>query len=171
MKQSAKDTQDSIQHLRGILAPGDKVYTILNNVSRSGMNRRISVAIGDGKAITNITWHVARALGEPVKNRAGYVQDVGISVGGCGMDMGFHLVYSLSRVLFPDGFAPSKLGIRPVDGKSVNVDIGRGRNAGPLKREEIAELVAKGWKFPGGRNGDQSGWDTDGGYALKQVWL
>lgn len=33
-----------------------------------------------------------------------------IGAGGCGMDMGFHLVYTLSRVLFPDGFIPSKAG-------------------------------------------------------------
>jgi hypothetical protein len=28
----------------------------------------------------------------------------GIRVGGCGMDMGFHLVYTLSRALFDDGY-------------------------------------------------------------------
>jgi hypothetical protein len=32
------------------------------------------------------------------------VQDVGITVGGGGMDMGFHLVYNLGRVLWPFGF-------------------------------------------------------------------
>ena len=27
-----------------------------------------------------------------------------VGVGGCGMDMGFHLVYTLSRELFDDGY-------------------------------------------------------------------
>lgn len=95
------ETAQSIITLRSILNPGDTVYTILNHVSRSGMNRRISCVIGAGKDVKNITWDVARALGDPVRNRAGYVQDVGIECGGCGMDMGFDLVYNLSRVLFP----------------------------------------------------------------------
>lgn len=33
-------------------------------------------------------------------------------------------------------------------------------------------LFPKGFAVEGrGRNGDMSGWDTDGGYALKQEWL
>lgn len=95
---------ESILYLREILQPGDTVYTILNHVSRSGMERRISVCIGDVREVKNLTWHVALALGEPTKNRAGYVQDVGISQSGCGMDMGFNLVYNLGRVLFRNGF-------------------------------------------------------------------
>jgi hypothetical protein len=29
----------------------------------------------------------------------------GLVVGGCGMDMGFHAVYTLSRILYNDGYA------------------------------------------------------------------
>ena len=47
------------------------------------------------------------------------------------MDMGFALVYELSRELYPKGF-------------------------------KVAGV---------GRNGDTSGHDKDGGYALKQRWL
>ena len=28
-----------------------------------------------------------------------------VGVGGCGMDMGFHLVYTLASVLYKDGYA------------------------------------------------------------------
>jgi len=35
----------------------------------------------------------------------------------------------------------------------------------------VVDLVAKGWEFIGGRNGDTSGWDDDGGYALKSEWI
>lgn len=104
MSDAKQQSVEAIGKLRQVLNPGDTVYTILNNVSRTGMNRHISLAIGDGKNVKNITWLVAHALGESIKNRAGYVQDVGISVSGCGMDMGFELVYNLSRVLFPQGF-------------------------------------------------------------------
>jgi hypothetical protein len=33
-----------------------------------------------------------------------------------------------------------------------------------------AKAVEKGFKFYG-RNGDASGWDADGGYALRQEWM
>jgi hypothetical protein len=94
----------ALLNLRELLKPGDTVYTILRHVSRSGMCRRISLLISDGKAVSDISWAAAQAMGDPVKNRAGYVQDVGIEVGGCGMDMGFELVYNLGRYLYPDGF-------------------------------------------------------------------
>jgi hypothetical protein len=29
----------------------------------------------------------------------------GIKVGGCGMDMGFHVIYNISKTLFNDGYA------------------------------------------------------------------
>ena len=34
----------------------------------------------------------------------------GLVVGGCGMDMGFHVVYSLGRVLWPKGFKVNGIG-------------------------------------------------------------
>jgi len=40
-----------------------------------------------------------------------------------------------------------------------------------MPRATLESLVAKGWKFPGGRNGDTTGWETDGGYALKHRTL
>lgn len=131
-KQAKQEQMESIEKLRSMLKPGDSVWTSVNSVSKSGMSRNISLFIPDtfnGKPeITNITWHVARAVGYPTKNRSGYVQDVGIAVSGCGMDMCFDTVYNLGRVLFPDGFK--------VEGR--------------------------------GRNGDTSGWDNDGGYALNK---
>jgi hypothetical protein len=155
----------AIESLRTLLKPGDTVYTVLRHVSASGMSRDIDLYVFRDNKPQYLTNYAATALDWPMsKNK-------GIKVGGCGMDMGFHLVYSLSSVLFREGFAPSDIGIRPADGKSVNVNIGRGKNAGPMTKPEIDALVAKGWKFTGGRNGDQSGWDSSGGYALKQEWL
>jgi hypothetical protein len=147
--------------LRKLLTPGSTVNCILRHCSRSGMRRHISLLVGD----SDITHLAALAM---VEKRA---DDGGIKVDGCGMDMGFHLVYSLGRALFPDGFCPSSVGIRPVDGKRVQVNVGRGKNAGPMTKPEIDSYLSKGWTFERGRNGDTSGWDNDGGYALKHRWL
>ena len=38
-------------------------------------------------------------------------KDGSLIVGGCGMDMGFHTVYCLSRALFPKGFS---MNLRPL---------------------------------------------------------
>ncbi len=137
MKPTKEQQAESLEFLRGLLTPGDTVHTILRHVSRSGMSRRISTIYikaakpGDIAEQWNaepydITPGVARVLELPYN----YNQE-GMRIDGCGMDMGFEIVYQLGRQLFPDGFK--------VDGI--------------------------------GRNGDTSGWDKDGGYALKQRWL
>jgi hypothetical protein len=122
MKKSDEEKEKAKETLREMLKPGDTVNAILRHVSRSGMSRSISLLKGD----EDITYWAARAMGDKIDQKNG-----GIKIGGCGMDMGFHLVYNLGWTLFPKGFK--------VDGV--------------------------------GRNGDTSGWDTDGGYALKHRWL
>jgi hypothetical protein len=99
-KQLAQVEQvESIERLRQLFA-GDKnptLHTILRHVSASGMTRDISlVYVKDGQ-LYNVTYSAALALGWPLSERSGYRA---IRVGGCGMDMGFHLVYTLSSVLF-----------------------------------------------------------------------
>jgi len=76
---------------------GATVYTVLRSVSASGMTRHISLKVAQGGDIYDITYLAAQAMGEKVKDRNGYNT---IKVNGCGMDMGFHLVYNLSSVLF-----------------------------------------------------------------------
>ena len=93
-----------IVELREILPPGSTVHTILRHVSQSGMMRRISVLkfyVDEKGEIQDyyLDYKVAKALGWSLdRNKEG------IRVGGVGMDMGFHLVYTLSRVLYRDGF-------------------------------------------------------------------
>ena len=77
--------------------PGTKVYTILRHVSSSGMSRNISLVIADGNDIADITYYAAQALGDKLIESKGHRA---IRVNGCGMDMGFHLIYNLSSVLF-----------------------------------------------------------------------
>jgi hypothetical protein len=115
----AKEMQEAeaIVHLRSVLKPGDIVYTVLRHVSRSGMSRNIDLyymAIEGGPCVAGhnngmyarpvwISGYVGHAIGSP-QSRKNWERSQGLTVGGCGMDMGFHLVYSLGRVLFPDGF-------------------------------------------------------------------
>ena len=148
MKYSQQEVAEALAKLRELLKPGDTVSTILRHKSRSGMSRSISLVLMDGGP-QELDYWVSRVLGNSIDQRHG-----GIRIGGCGMDMGFALVYDLSRRLFPDGFGVrSEGGIRP------------------RSKEHAAQLVAEGKTAFRGRNGDASGWDDDGGYALRHRWL
>lgn len=90
-QESARD------RLLSMLSPGDTVYTILRHVSRSGMMRHISLkACIDGELV-DITWYAAKLMDEKRADNGG------IKVGGCGVDMGFNLVYNLGHALWPNG--------------------------------------------------------------------
>ena len=78
---------------------GSEVHLIVRQVSRSGMYRHISVHGIKKKNIYSYSFHVANVLGWTYKNKTNAV-----GVGGCGMDMGFHLVYTLASVLYNDGY-------------------------------------------------------------------
>lgn len=101
-KAQKAERAEAIAKLREWIKPGDTVYTVLEHVSRSGMSREIRVVLlhADGSRVVDLhpNYLVAKVLGERIGKRNG------IMVGGCGMDMGFHIVYTLSRYLFPDGF-------------------------------------------------------------------
>lgn len=87
----------TIADLLEILKPGQTIYTRLHSVSKSGMSRRISLHIAQASEIIDITYRAAVAMGNKVSDKGGIV------VSGYGMDMGFHLVYSLGYSLWPNG--------------------------------------------------------------------
>ena len=103
MNKKEKETlkKNALEYLHEAIKPGDRVYTVLNRKSASGTTRHISCYIAtiyDGKpGIRNISHLVAAAL-ELRRN----FDTGGVVVTGCGMDMGFHLVYELSSVMFFD---------------------------------------------------------------------
>ena len=156
MTKKEKERQEAIAELRGMLAPGMEVVCILRHVSRSGMVRDISPHIIQNGQIRSIAWHTAKALDLPLKDSHG---SNAVRVGGCGMDMGFWLVYKLGRVLFPEGF-----------GLEMHFHGAEDCAKRPTTKTEAARLVQQGY-LSRGRNGDTSGWDDDGGYALKCRWL
>ena len=91
-------SEEAIKELREMLPPGSTIYTKINHVSRSGMMRSISCYISEDGAIKNINWWILNAMGKKIDRYDGIRMD------GCGMDMGFALVYSVSRILYSDGF-------------------------------------------------------------------
>jgi hypothetical protein len=97
-EQALMDRNYAIERLlTHYVKPGTKVYTIMRHVSSSGMSRNISLVIANGEEVIDITYYAAHALGDKLIESKGHRA---IRVNGCGMDMGFHLVYNLSSVLF-----------------------------------------------------------------------
>lgn len=87
--------QEGIEHLKGLVKPGDTIYTILRHVARSGMSRSISPMVG----FHDVSYAVAPLIGASIDQR-----HYGVKVRGCGTDMGFEVVYLMGRVLWPNGF-------------------------------------------------------------------
>lgn len=106
-------------YLQNLLTPGTTVCTILRHCSKSGMMRVIDLVVIDRGEVERIGWRAAQAMND-AKSYDGQRQ--GIKVTGAGMDMGFHLVYNLSRTLYPDGFTLP-------EGK-------RGRNGNPSRHDD-----------------------------------
>ena len=84
--------------LRALLPPGSIIYTTLNHVSRSGMQRAISTYIIIDNDIRDVSYDVAEVIGNTIYKKGG------IKIDGCGMDMGFAIVHQLSYALYPGGF-------------------------------------------------------------------
>jgi hypothetical protein len=145
------EQQEAREQLAPWIKPGDTVYTILDHVSASGMSRAIRVVLmkcEDGKPVDlHPNYSVGKLLGLRHWMRKGRRQDA-LVVGGCGMDMGFHVVYSLARAMFPDGFGC--IG----EGCPSNAHSNGDRDYTPHVDER-----------------DKGHWHSDGGYALKQRWL
>lgn len=153
-KAEQSERLEAIEHLRATFKPGDTVCTILRHVSRSGMSRSISVISPD---MADVFYWVSRAVGWPI-DRNNY----GVKVSGCGMDMGFHLIYSLSYVLYPNGFGC----------------IGENREARTSCPSNDHSNGDRDYTPNGGilagmpqADGVHTHWHKDGGYALRHRWL
>lgn len=183
MTRKNAERQEAIERLREEIKPGDTIYTILRHRSRSGMQRSISVIQIDSEGVPR-EWDylAARAMGDKIDNVNG-----GVKVSGCGMDMGFHLVYNLSRTLFPHGFGC--VGEGEVTDKGTRVGQCRSndhtngdRDYTPHETimgcpETLCRCKSRGVD-PQSPEGCQlrsrrlkPHWHKDGGYALRHVWL
>lgn len=96
MTKKEEAQREAVTTLKGWgLADGTTVYAKATKVSRSGMFRRVKLFITKNGEIVDVSYWAAKALEWSFKD--GY--DGGIGVSGCGMDMLFHTVYSLSYAM------------------------------------------------------------------------
>lgn len=88
-------------YLETQLKAGDTIYIVCTHVASNGMSRHLKALIIDNEGeLKNISFEIAEALGWKMAKNTDAVL-----VQGCGMDMGSHLVYTLSRKLLDDGYA------------------------------------------------------------------
>jgi hypothetical protein len=80
---------------------GDTIYTVLRSVAPSGMSRTMSLKVAREGKILDLTYYASVVLDYPLVEVNG---SRALRVGGAGMDFGFHVVYSLARVLFRDKY-------------------------------------------------------------------
>lgn len=153
-KHSKTAINEARAQLRKWLKPGDTVHTICDHVSSSGMSRDIRVVIVQKYGtILHPNHSVSVLLDYPRAKRGD-----GMRVGGCGMDMGFHIVHSLGYALFGE-----------------EARDGTGKEANALRKAIFH--ADKFYMMQGGRkerpdwNKPAQEWFGAAGYALKHQWL
>lgn len=92
------EINNAIKHLKTMIRAGGTVYTSCDHVSRSGMTRHIKCFVSYKGDIINISYYVSVITGTNMNKHGALV------VGGCGMDMGFHVVYDLSYNMYRKGY-------------------------------------------------------------------
>ena len=140
-RERQEERQQAIEQLRKFLKPGDTIFTILRHTSKSGMTRDIDIYIVKDNEPVWLSGYARHVVGDG-KSRDGN----SIRVGGCGMDMGYHIVHNLGYALFPDGF-------------DCTMRDGHGRDRCPSNDHS---------------NGDDSYSDhhhDSGGYAFHHAWM
>lgn len=94
--QTERDTQ--LADLRKLIKPKETVFCVLRHVSASGMRRRISFFVMRKGDARYLDYSIGKILDlKRPDNKDGLVVD------GCGMDMGFHVVYNLGMAIWPKG--------------------------------------------------------------------
>ncbi len=92
------EKQQAIDSLKNIfnLMPSDKrvIYCVLRSVSKSGMSRVIDFYTIENNKPQYLSGLIRMALGYRMAKNGGLV------IGGCGMDMGFHVVYTVASVIY-----------------------------------------------------------------------
>ena len=157
------DRDDAVTKLCELLVPGDTVHTVLRHVAQSGMSRAIDCYKLDGGEARWLSPLVAKATGFQFSDKW-----KALVVDGCGMDMGFHVVSTLSRVLYPEGFGC--IGARCPSNDHFNGD----RDYTPHALQFTPETCPG---RPCSKDCDhQSGlgrqhWHKAGDYALRHRWL
>ena len=131
-----REKQEAIISLRKFAEESNYVfYTVLRHVSDSGMFRRISVfASTPSEGIVCLDWFIEK-LGF-YKRENDFRKGEGLRVSGCGMDMGFSLVYNTASVVFG---GLSKAEILRISKKTNN------RRNGGFESTDTGYLIRQKW--------------------------
>jgi hypothetical protein len=98
MKISKADRLEAQETLKKLIVEGGyRIYTTLKHVSRSGMSRSIDCHVIIDNQPRWISGYIARACDMSYDEKRECIK-----IGGCGMDMGFAIVYNVSSQLFKD---------------------------------------------------------------------
>lgn len=147
---------EAVLRLKDWIKPGDTLHTQIKTVSRSGMSRVIQVIkIGCNKgepSLSYLGYNIALVLDWKYDR-----EREGVKVGGCGMDMGFHMVHTLGYALY-----------------GAKAQFGTDADAVSLRKELFKAdpfyYTQGGQPKPDPRKADRL-WFGGAGYALKQSWL
>lgn len=151
------EKHEDLDRLRSWCPPGTKVYCVLRHASSSGMSRSISFfVLKDNRHV-----QLDRSILQVGIGKFDRKHD-GIKVGGCGMDMGLHVVYNLSRMLYPKGFGCIGEDCPSNDHTNGDRDYSKHLSAreGPL-----GDMTPEAQRKYGVH------WHAEGGYALRHSWL
>jgi hypothetical protein len=160
---------EAIERLREWIRPGDTLYTVMRHRAASGMSRSIDVYgftldPNDAENVSRKNAHLVKSWYSYniVKAGIGSWDDKheAVRVGGAGMDMGFHIVYELGCVLFPDGFGCIGQGCTSNDHSNADRDY-------TPHMDEAERMGADGTLCAC----HATHWHNNGGYALKQEWI
>jgi hypothetical protein len=89
-----------------LIKENDEILYQVTHVAKSGMSRHIKFYVIRDNQLLNLTYNICNALDYKYKDNTN-----SLYIRGCGMDMGFAVVFHLGRYLFNDG---SRLNYRAI---------------------------------------------------------
>ena len=85
--------------LDNLINKGDTIYSIVKHTSTSDRTRSIAFYIVKDNEIMDITWYISQAFDYPMHKSGG------LNISGSSMDLGFHVVETISRIKFNESYA------------------------------------------------------------------
>lgn len=98
-----EDRNNAIKELKKLIGSGKTIHTIVRHVSASGMQRRISCFVPVKNKRLGVIVHEIQCIDWYIEKLGSYKRHAtkeGLIVNGCGMDMGFAVVYDVSSTLY-----------------------------------------------------------------------
>ena len=112
-----EEVANALEQIKKRVPKGGTVYTVVRSVAASGMSRRITLlaAVEETRTVNLRIGELSVVTGPAIAELDYWVQTLrdqkhdsdkaGVFIPGCGMDMGFAIVYDLAQALYGDGYA------------------------------------------------------------------